>query len=93
MPSVRAQEVLDYIGANLYRARTRAGMTQERMAEAAELDLRFLQRVERGKTNLSVLTLVALAEALSVPPASFFRKAVLPEVQRGRPPMKKRRTR
>ncbi len=87
-----AREYLTFIAANIYRVRTRVGMTQERLAEAADLDLRFLQRVERGRTNLSVLTLTALAAALDVPPSSLFRKAVLPDVRRGRPPTKKRRT-
>ncbi|OGT27549.1 MAG: transcriptional regulator [Gammaproteobacteria bacterium RBG_16_66_13] len=93
MPNERGQESLDYIAANLHRARTRAGMTQEQLAEAADLDLRFLQRIERGKTNLSVLTLTALANALAVPPGSLLKKATLPEVRRGRPPARKTRTR
>lgn len=85
MPRVRAQEFFDYIGANVYRSRVRAGLTQEQLAEAAELDLRFLQRVERGKTNLSVTVVVALADALGVAPGSLFKKAQLPQAQRGRP--------
>lgn len=82
--------MFDYIGANVYRARLRNGWTQEKLAEAADLDLRFLQRVERGKTNLSVVVVVALADALGVTPGSLFKKAVLPEVRRGRPPAKRR---
>ena len=68
-------------------------MTQERLAEAAELDLRFLQRVERGTANPSALTLVALADALGVPTGALFKRAALPEVRRGRPPPAKRRLR
>jgi transcriptional regulator with XRE-family HTH domain len=93
MLNERGQESLDYIAANLHRARTRAGLTQEQLAEAADLDLRFLQRIERGKTNLSVLTLTALANALAVPPGSLLKKATLPAVRRGRPPARKTRTR
>jgi transcriptional regulator with XRE-family HTH domain len=91
MRSVRDQAYLDYIGANVSRARARAGMTQAQLAETAGLDLRFLQKVERGATNLSVLVVVALADALGVLPGSLFKKAVLPKGQRGRP-RKKRRT-
>lgn len=72
MANVRAREFLAFIGANVHRARTRAGMTQESLAEAAGMDLRFLQRIERGKTNVSVLFVVALAQALDVPPGSLF---------------------
>jgi transcriptional regulator with XRE-family HTH domain len=91
MPSVRAQEVFDYIAANVLRARTQAGITQEKLAELADLDLRYLQRVERGRTNRSVAVVVALADALGVPPGSLFKKAQLPEAQRGRPPARRSR--
>jgi transcriptional regulator with XRE-family HTH domain len=86
MGNVRAREFLAYIGANVHRARTRAGMTQERLAEAAGMDLRFFQRIERGQTNVSVLFVVALAQALGVSPGSLFRKAAMPAPSRGRPP-------
>jgi transcriptional regulator with XRE-family HTH domain len=86
MPTARGREALTYIAANVRRARARLGMTQERLAEAAELDLRFLQRVERGTANPSAVTLVALADALGVTPGALFKKAALPEVRRGRPP-------
>jgi transcriptional regulator with XRE-family HTH domain len=89
MPSVRAREVFEYIGANVYRTRARLGWTQERLAEAADLDLRFLQRVERGKTNLSVTVVVALADALGVTPGNLFKTAKLPDVRRGRPPTRR----
>ena len=89
MSSARAREVFAYIGANVHRERTRAGLTQEKLAETADLDLRFLQRVERGKTNLSVAVVVALADALSVTPGTLLKEATLPEAQRGRPPSKK----
>lgn len=93
MPSARGREVLTHIAANIRHARARLGMTQEQLAEAAELDLRFLQRVERAAVNPSVLTIVALSDALGVPPGALFKKAVLPEVRRGRPPATKSRAR
>jgi transcriptional regulator with XRE-family HTH domain len=86
MARAQAQNYFDYIGANVSRARARAGLTQEKLAEAAEVDLRFLQRVERGRTNLSVAVLVALADALGVAPGSLLRKAALSKARRGRPP-------
>lgn len=82
----RLDVVLESIGANLRALRLRHELTQEALAEAADIDLRFLQRVERGQTNVSVAVLVALAEVLGVAPASLFRAAKLPPVRRGRPP-------
>jgi transcriptional regulator with XRE-family HTH domain len=78
-------QVLDHIGANVHRLRVRRGMSQEALAEAADISARFLQRVERGKTNLGVVVLVRLAAALDVPPGVLLRRAALPEVKHGRP--------
>jgi transcriptional regulator with XRE-family HTH domain len=80
------EDVLTHIGANVRARRIKLGLTQERLAERADLDLRFVQRVERGQTNLSVAVLVALGEVLELAPPGFFRPAELPEPRVGRPP-------
>lgn len=67
------------------RLRVAKGMTQEELAEAAEIATRFLQRVERGQTNVGVVVIVGLADALGVLPGVLFRKTKLPEVKHGRP--------
>ena len=85
MPA-RAEEVLESIAANVVRLRTARGYTQEALAERAELDLRYLQRVERAKVNLSVAVLAQLADALDVAPGRLFRRAKLAPARRGRPP-------
>lgn len=83
--SARVATVLGYIGANMRRLRLKKGLTQEAIAEAAELDLRFLQRVERGQTNVGVAVVVALADVLEVAPGMLFRKAALLAAKPGRP--------
>ena len=85
MRSATTKTILAYIGANVRRLRERKGLTQEKLAEAADVDVRYLQRIERGTVNLSVDALVALAESLGVSPTSLFRpaKVTLPRV--GRP--------
>ena len=80
-----AEEVLEHIGANVHRLRVQLGMSQEALAEAADISTRFLQSVERGKTNLGVIVLVRLARALEVPPAALLHRAALPEAKQGRP--------
>ncbi|XXY51178.1 helix-turn-helix transcriptional regulator [Sorangium sp. So ce269] len=63
----------------------RLGLTQDALAEAAEISTGFLQRLERGKTNVGVVILVRLADALGVEPGVLLRRAALPVVTRGRP--------
>jgi transcriptional regulator with XRE-family HTH domain len=77
--------VLGYVGANVRHLRRSKGLTQEALAEAADLDVRFLQRIERGETNLGVAAVVALADALNVSIGMLFRKAKLLEATPGRP--------
>ena len=62
------------------------GFTQEMLAEHADIDLSYEQRIERGATNLSMSVLVALASALDVSPARLLRRARLLPPRRGRPP-------
>jgi transcriptional regulator with XRE-family HTH domain len=78
MSNLRCRRFFTYIGANVRRGRERTGLTQEKLAEDAELDLRYVQRVERGCTSPSAAVLVALADALGVTPGSLFKKAALP---------------
>nr|WP_129581063.1 helix-turn-helix transcriptional regulator [Sorangium cellulosum] len=76
---------MGYVGANVRRLRMKRGMTQEGLAEAVDLHLTFIQRIEAGRANLTLTTVVALASALEVAPARLLRPAKLPEVKRGRP--------
>jgi transcriptional regulator with XRE-family HTH domain len=85
---VRAEKIesyLRFIAANTRSFRLKRGLTQQSLAEAADLDLRFIQRIERGTTNLSVLVLVALSDALDVPATEFFKPAKLAPPKAGRP--------
>ena len=81
-----AAQVLEHIAANTVARRTSLGLTQQGLADIADLDLRFIQRVERAQTNLSVTALVALAAALEVAPEALLRPARLPPPRVGRPP-------
>ncbi|MCC7542324.1 MAG: helix-turn-helix transcriptional regulator [Deltaproteobacteria bacterium] len=85
MVSERVAVVLRSVAANVRAARRRRVITQEQLAEAADIDLRHLQRVERGTANLTIAVLVALADALRVAPGLLLRRARLPKARMGRP--------
>lgn len=57
---------LKSFGANLRRVRSSKGMTQERLAELSELNVRTVQKIEAGQTNILITTLVRLSDALGV---------------------------
>lgn len=51
-------------GASVRRERTQKGMTQERLAELADLSLRNVQRVEAGEINVLMTTVVRIRRSL-----------------------------
>ncbi len=46
------------------RARVAQGMTQEHLAELADLNIRTLQKIEAGQINILVTTVLRLQRAL-----------------------------
>lgn len=84
----RGQDVIQSVAANVRATRLKRGMTQEQLAEAADITPAYLQRVEYGRVNISVVTLVALAEALEVRLDTLVEPARL---ERGRPGRPRRR--
>ncbi len=84
-------DMLAWIGANVRRVRERRNITQRRLADDADLDYRFVQRVERGHTNMSVLVLAAIAKVLRIRPAALLRQAKLRPARPGRPPARRQR--
>lgn len=60
------------IGWNLRKLRVERGLSQERLALEAKIDRAYVGRVERGKENVTVATLEALARVLEVPVGALF---------------------
>lgn len=54
----------EIFGSNVREARTARGLTQERLAFDAEIDLTYLGGIERGRRNPSLLVMGRIAKAL-----------------------------
>lgn len=52
------------LGQNIRRRRQQAALSQEKLAEKAELSTVFINRVEAGKENISVDALQRVAKSL-----------------------------
>lgn len=63
--------MLTAFGQSLRAYRIAAGMTQEQLAEAADLHVGFLGSVERGEKNISLLNIVELARAVQATPSEL----------------------
>jgi transcriptional regulator with XRE-family HTH domain len=65
-------EVRD-LGVRVRALREARRWTLEQAAEAMNLDLKHLQKVESGKLNITLVTLVRIAEGFGEPMAALFR--------------------
>lgn len=59
-------------GANVRVYRRAAGLSQEAVAARMGVDRAFISAIERGRQNVTLLTIWQLAEALKVRPADLF---------------------
>ena len=59
-------DMKELLGRRVRDLRKKRGLTQERLAEVAGMDVKYLGGIERGKENPTVGTLEKLAGALSV---------------------------
>ena len=61
------------IGDAIRSYRNRAALTQERLAEKADLNPKYLGEVERGEKIISIEALMRVAKAVKTPIRAFFR--------------------
>lgn len=88
MPTSRvsADDVLRDVGRRVAELRRAAGLTQEQVAEQLGVSTRALAYIESGRENLTLCTMVAVANVLGASVAEFFVPPATREVRRGRPP-------
>jgi transcriptional regulator with XRE-family HTH domain len=60
------------VGANIRRLRKAKGLTQEKLAQEADMAMRYVAGVERGEENPSLRFLVKMSEVLGVSPGDLF---------------------
>ena len=54
------------VGENIRKARKKASLTLEKLAEKANMDWTYISQIERGRENVSLDKLAALSRALGV---------------------------
>jgi len=66
MNNLRNQGTLEKFGENLKTLRIAKGLTLEQLAFEADIELSQVHRVEKGKINPTLTTLIALAKGLGI---------------------------
>jgi transcriptional regulator with XRE-family HTH domain len=65
VPMITAPEL---VGKNIKKFREKKGISQEALADLAGVHRTYITKVEQGKTNISVLNIFRIAEALKIEP-------------------------
>ncbi|MFW6151358.1 MAG: helix-turn-helix transcriptional regulator [Verrucomicrobiota bacterium] len=60
----KEQIFMTRFGANLRRERTACGITQQKLAEMADLNIRTVQKIEAGRINILITTAARLRKAV-----------------------------
>ncbi len=61
------KEILIQIGNNIRAERSRARLTQEKLAEMISINEKNLGRIERGQSNAKITNIIAIMKALNIP--------------------------
>ena len=69
---LRTQSLMYKLGKKIRTLRRRAGLTQEQLAEAAQLSTNFIGYIERGQRALSIDALDRISIALEIDPKKMF---------------------
>lgn len=86
MDAVELRVLLRNLGQRVAELRRDAGLTQEDLAARVETDLKDLQRIEYGRSNVTARTVWRLARALGVEPIELWREPTSAQPPaRGRP--------
>lgn len=67
------QEILKKFGDNLKKIREARGFSLRALSYECSIDFSDIGKIERGQTNITLLTIMQLAKALNVPPEELFR--------------------
>lgn len=77
--------VIRAVGRRVAEVRAERGLTQAAFAEACGLTTKHVQKIELGQLNLTIRSLVRLANHLGIDPGALFEQPGDLRVRRGRP--------
>jgi transcriptional regulator with XRE-family HTH domain len=68
---IKHDSVLSCLGKNVRKAREEKALTQEKLAEIAELDATYISGIERGLRNPGIKNVARIAKALGLTTAQL----------------------
>ena len=89
MSGPRARQIIKEIGRRIAELRCELGWSQAQLADALGIALQNVQRMEQGRQNFTVHTLVTVAHELGCEPRVLWEAPTTNAPKRGRPPKAK----
>jgi len=74
MDQSREKKILKDFGERLKKIRTDKKLSTRALADIAEMDFGNINEIENGKINPSLISIIALAEALGIDPSELIQK-------------------
>lgn len=68
---------LQQLGQSIRAHRKALGMTQEALADAAQIDRAHMGKIERGERNVTILNVLRIATAMQIKPSEILAAAGL----------------
>lgn len=75
--------VIEVVARNVAELRRAAGLSQEELADRAEVDRTYVSQVERGLRNLTISVLARISRALKTTPDKLLTPTAAPTLSRG----------
>ncbi|MDR0926629.1 MAG: helix-turn-helix domain-containing protein [Ignavibacteria bacterium] len=69
---MREQSILNKFGDRVRELRTKKGLSQEKLAELANLHRTYIGMIERSETNITLANIEKIANALNVSMSEIF---------------------
>lgn len=69
---MKKEEYLKKLGEAIAKCRVEQGLTQTEVANRCDIERGNLTRIEKGKSNVTVATLLKISESIGVPVIKFF---------------------
>jgi transcriptional regulator with XRE-family HTH domain len=86
VPAQDVEDVARHVGRRVAELRQKSGLTQQGLGSLVSASVQWISRIENGEENLTLGTLVKLANALQVRVADFFQAPQSNvKARRGRP--------
>lgn len=69
---IKDQKFVNSLGNQIRNLRVKKNISQEELANIADIPINQVGRIERGEVNTTVVTIKAIAEALEIPLRELF---------------------